>query len=259
MSTALNAFTRGFAGARQMKESAAERQAERELKRQQIEAGSPPLVARGGNPREPRSMYGAGGLQGSGRQYQTEHGEGFWGAGQGVRPSRSIAGAALPSGSVPAYIRSGLINRGMRPEIADAFLMNFQDESGFDADITEGAPNVHGTRGRGLYQLTDTKPGVGRRSDYERWAKARGDNLYGVDSQLDFLMHELSGSESGAWKQIQQAGTTGEAAAMIVRKFLRPAKEHQTARAARYLAYDRQRPNGRGFTVTPGADRYARR
>jgi hypothetical protein len=107
-----------------------------------------------------------------------------------------------------------------------AFLWNFQHESGMDPTVVEAVPNVHGTRGRGLYQLTGD-----RRNAFE--SRYGGD--YSIDNQLDWLMYELSGPERSAWERIQGAGTTGEAAAAIVTNFLRPAAQHRDRRVAEYL------------------------
>jgi len=49
-------------------------------------------------------------------------------------------------------------------------------------------------------------------------------------------MYELQGPENRAWANIQNARTTGEAAAAIVTDFLRPAAQHRDRRVAEYLA-----------------------
>lgn len=146
-------------------------------------------------------------------------------SGGGVSP------AVVPTGENAAYIREGLINRGMPEHIADAFLLNMQDESGLNAGINEIAPTVPGSRGGfGLYQLTGP-----RRTAYEAYAQGQGLPLDNVDAQLDFLMSELSGPEAAANKAIMAAPDTGTAAAAIVNQFLRPAEEHRARREAAYL------------------------
>ncbi|TRW94929.1 hypothetical protein FNJ84_17710 [Paracoccus sp. M683] len=231
MSRSFAAFAEGFASSRRARADADERTAQRQIERDRITADRD-LAASSGRRVIPDADY------------------------------RPREGSAPPYRDMAAYVTDGLINRGMSPMFADAFVMNFDDESGLDPDITEGAANVHGTYGRGLYQLTDTAPGVGRRSAYEKWAQDRGDDLYGVDSQLDYLMHELNGSEAAAWKKIQRATTRGEAASEIVRSFLRPAREHRDRRIAKYMGRDLPRSDASGRrlpapelpTATPGAD-----
>jgi hypothetical protein len=56
-----------------------------------------------------------------------------------------------------------------------------------------------------------------------------------TEAQLDWLMYEYNGSESSAAEKINATETPGEAAAAIVRYFLRPSPEHVATRSARYL------------------------
>jgi hypothetical protein len=110
--------------------------------------------------------------------------------------------------------------------------MNFRDESGLDTGINERNPLVEGSRGGfGLYQVTGP-----RRVAFEAFAKEQGKPVDDLDAQLDFLMKELSSTESSAAKEIMATSTSGEAAASIVRSFLRPSAEHRERRAARYLS-----------------------
>lgn len=135
------------------------------------------------------------------------------------------------AGDNAATIKQGLVDRGLSPQVADAFVMNFQDESGLNPGINEKNPTVPGSRGGyGLYQLTGP-----RRTAYEQFAGQRGVDPSDIDTQLDFMMAELNGPEASAYKAIQAAPDTGTAAAAIVNNFLRPAESHRAAREARYL------------------------
>jgi hypothetical protein len=127
-------------------------------------------------------------------------------------------------------IREGLVSRGLAPHVADAFILNFKDESGLRTDINEIAPIVPGSRGGyGLAQWTGP-----RRRALEAYAQERGAPVSDMNVQLDFLMQELQGPESRAAQNIMAAPDTGTAAAAIVRDFLRPLPQHQQSRAARY-------------------------
>lgn len=153
---------------------------------------------------------------------------------QGASPTSGVAtGTEVPSPvAIPSApeIRQGLIDRGLPPHIADAFILNFQDESGLNPGINEKNPIVPGSRGGfGLYQLTGP-----RRREYEAFAAQRGVDPADVNAQLDFLMKELHGSEAEAAKSILSAPDTATAAQAIVNNFLRPAPEHRQARAAKY-------------------------
>lgn len=161
------------------------------------------------------------------------------------RQLQTMTAATTPDGIASAgasereaYIREGLIKRGMPAHVADGFIANFKDESGLRPGAVEGAPNVHGTRGYGLYQLTDTKAGVGRRSQFERFATDSGRKFDDTDAQMDFLIHELQTSERSAGEAILRSGSASEAAQLIVSKFLRPAKKHENARIAKYGKLD---------------------
>lgn len=145
-------------------------------------------------------------------------------------PTRSAANA-FEGNDRAAYIREGLIRRGIPEYEADAWILNMQDESGLNPGINEIEPLVPGSRGGfGLYQLTGP-----RRVAYEDFAQRTGAPVDDIDAQLDFLMYELQGPESRAAERIRSADTTGEAAAAIVNHFLRPAESHRARRSSRYL------------------------
>ena len=125
--------------------------------------------------------------------------------------------------------------RGLPEHIAEAFILNMADESGFSAGINETNPLVPGSRGGfGLYQLTGK-----RRKDFEAFATERGVSFSDEDAQLDFMMKELDTTEKGAAKHIYGAASTSDAAVAIVDKFLRPSKEHRQNRIAKYKRYNR--------------------
>lgn len=130
----------------------------------------------------------------------------------------------------PNYLKQLMLERGMPDYIADAFLMNFGDESGFDPGINEKAPLVKGSRGGyGLYQTTGD-----RRVAYEEFAKMRGAALDDPEAQIDFMMMELQGPESRAAESIFSAPDTRSAAIAIARDFLRPSEENLAKRVAKY-------------------------
>ncbi len=137
---------------------------------------------------------------------------------------------SVPTGDMAGTIRQGLISRGLAPHLADAAILNFQDESGLNPGINEANPIVPGSRGGyGLYQLTGP-----RRREYEAFAAQRGVSPADVDSQLDFFMGELAGSEAAAGRKFFSAPDTASAAQVLVNDFLRPAPEHRQSRSAKY-------------------------
>lgn len=163
-------------------------------------------------------------------------------------PAGTIPGnptTPVPKSERSDYIKAGLMKRGMKEHIADGMLMNMYDESKLDPGIEEYALNVHGTRGFGLIQWTDTSPGVGRRTNLQRFAASQGKPANDLDVQMDFLMTELNGPEKKNWGIIQNTTTAGEAGAAIVDKFLRPRADHKAARIARYTG-------GQGYAASQG-------
>ncbi len=131
----------------------------------------------------------------------------------------------------PQDVISGLQSRDIPSHIAEGFAMNIADESGFDTGINEANPIVKGSRGGfGLIQWTGP-----RRRALEAFAVEQGKPVDDLDMQLDFLVQELGGTESAAWKRISAASTKEEAAALILNEFLRPAESHRASREAKYL------------------------
>lgn len=125
----------------------------------------------------------------------------------------------------------GLVARGMKPHVAEAFALNGADESGLNPGINEIAPVVPGSRGGfGLMQWTGP-----RRRALEGYAAERGMDVADPNLQMDFLMYELQGPEAAAGKAILGAADSRTAAAAIVNKFLRPAEENRARREAKYL------------------------
>lgn len=164
-------------------------------------------------------------------------GAGFGGS-TGAIADASTPAASLPQSETASYVRDGLLKRGLPSHVADAFVANFQDESGLNPGINEQNPTVAGSRGGyGLYQLTGP-----RRRAYEAYAQAQGIDPSNIDGQLDFMMSELQGPEAGAAKSILSAPDTATAAQAIVKNFLRPAPEHLRSRSARYAGLSDQQP-----------------
>lgn len=162
-----------------------------------------------------------------------------------VAPMQNVAPATIPQTADATAIRQGLIDRGLPSHVADAFVVNFKDESGLNPGINEANPVVPGSRGGfGLYQLTGP-----RRTAYESFAAQKGVNPSDVNAQLDFLKYELEGPEAKAAQSILSAPDTATAAQAIVNNFLRPAEDHRARRAASYAGLGSQaaQPNDNGI------------
>lgn len=154
--------------------------------------------------------------------------------------------------SMEGRVREGLKARGLPEHVANAFVVNFKDESNLNPGINEVAPLVPGSRGGfGLAQWTGP-----RRKALEAFAAETGRPVDDLDVQLDFLVQELQGPEARAGEVIMAAKTAPEAAAAIVNEFLRPAEVHRSRREAAYLGMDPGQPSA---PVDPLADPYIQR
>lgn len=160
----------------------------------------------------------------------------------GATPTAPPGFTLPPQGDREQQIRDGLLRRGLPEHVADGFMLNFRDESRFDPGINEAAPVVPGSRGGfGLAQWTGP-----RRVALERFAQETGRPVGDVETQLDFLMTELQGSEAGAMPAIMGSRDAGGAAAAIASEFLRPAPEHLARRVADYTGGAGYQPGGLG-------------
>lgn len=104
----------------------------------------------------------------------------------------------------PQGIYQGLKSRGMSPLLAAAFVGNIGQESGFDPAV------VNPIGAAGLVQWLD-----GRRQRLNTFAATKGTHWTDVDTQLDFILHELNGSESAAYSRIKAAEATGSLEATV--------------------------------------------
>lgn len=128
----------------------------------------------------------------------------------------------------PQRIVQGLMARGLPPHISQGFTGNLGAESNFNPGINEIKPVVPGSRGGwGLAQWTGP-----RRRQFEAYAADRKKPLDDLDTQLDFLVHELRTTERRAADAIMQAKTPDEAARLVSEKFLRPGIPHMDRRLA---------------------------
>lgn len=99
----------------------------------------------------------------------------------------------------------------LSPEMASGILGNLQVESNFKTDAYN-----RGEDAIGLCQWRG-----GRKVALENFAADQGKPVTDWRVQIDFMMHELKTSESGAWAKIQQAESPGQVAAAFDKYFER--------------------------------------
>lgn len=110
----------------------------------------------------------------------------------------------------------------LSPAMASGILGNIQTESAFNT----GAYNA-GEGAVGLIQWRGS-----RRVALENYAEHHGKPVTDWQLQMDFMMHELQTSESGAWAKIQQAQTPADVAAAFDKYYERSSGEHRGQRIA---------------------------
>ncbi|MGI5218609.1 phage tail tip lysozyme [Nocardia sp. CA-290969] len=115
-----------------------------------------------------------------------------------------------------------LLEKGFTPAQAAGILGNLQVESGFDT----GAYNP-GEGAIGLAQWLG-----GRRENLEAFAASNGKSVTDWKTQIDFMVHELKGSESGAMSRLKSTTSAGEAAAVFDQYYERSSGEARGQRIA---------------------------
>ena len=130
----------------------------------------------------------------------------------------SAAGNASPKTNRIGYVYGKLIGKGVSPEDAAAIVGNGMVESGPSLN-----PGEIGDGGNALGFLQWNGP---RKRALEEFAAKAGKPANDLDTQIDFLMHELDGPEAGAWAKVQAGKTAEEKAALFSQWFERPGIPH---------------------------------
>jgi hypothetical protein len=155
-------------------------------------------------------------LAGLMRQYASRHGslQGFvapsdrnrrpsggGGGGGGGRPPRGGGGGG---GGTAGRIARFFHSKGVPGYLIAGIIGNLSVESG----LNPGAPNYR----EGAIGLAQWEGG--RRAALDAFARAHGGRETDLNTQLEFLWHEMHTSESAAWNRVRQAGNVREAAAL---------------------------------------------
>ncbi len=163
---------------------------------------------------------GNGGFDGGGNF------RGNGGAGDGTIPTGGTDSKGQPIGpgeQVQAkQLYDYFVEKGFTPAQASGILGNLQTESSFKTNAYN-----HGEGAIGLAQWEG-----GRRTALEQFAKSEGKPVTDWHVQADFIMHELKGSESGAYAALKAAQTPAEAAAAFDKYYERSSGEARGQRQA---------------------------
>lgn len=108
---------------------------------------------------------------------------------------------------------------GYSDAAVSGILGNLQNESG--DNLNTRAVHDKGT-GLGIAGWRDPTPNKGRKTNLMNFARERGEDVYSLKTQLDFLHHELKTTERGVYNRLIQSQSPDEAALAFI-SFERPA------------------------------------
>lgn len=160
-----------------------------------------------------------------------------FGVGQG--PDTQYNMGADVATTPDAVFRSTLLSGGLPEHVVDGIMMNAHDESGFN-------PTAVGDNGNAFGMLQWNGP---RKRALQEWSAANGLNPADPATQAKFTIYELQGPEASAGRALLSTSTPGEAGAVFVNQYERPAEEHRARREAAYL--------GGGGTLVGGDGMYS--
>lgn len=108
--------------------------------------------------------------------------------------------------------------KGLEPHVAAGIIGNFMQESGHSLNVEAYNPDDLGKPSYGLAQWRGD-----RRANLKKVAGNKANTLEG---QLDFMMWEFDNTEKRAYKKLQEADTTEEAALAFSQYYERPHKDY---------------------------------
>ena len=137
----------------------------------------------------------------------------------------SLRAAPLPARTPAEVFQSTLLAGGLPPHVVDGIMMNGHDESGFD-------PTAVGDNGNAFGILQWNGP---RMRALKNFAAANGGDPADPAIQAQFTLYELQGPERAAYDRLMATNSAGEAGAVFVNHYERPAETHRARREAAYL------------------------
>jgi len=185
------------------------------------------FVNRGVSPSGGRGGSGTGGYSNNGGFDNKGYFRGNGSTGDGVMNTGHYDGKGKPLGDGQVVQAKQIYDYmtehyNLTPAQASGILGNMQTESSFNT-----AAYNKGEGAIGLIQWEGP-----RRTALENYANAQGRPVTDWKLQVDFMMHELQTSESGAWAKIQQAETPAQVAAAFDKYYERSAGTSRGERMA---------------------------
>lgn len=119
-------------------------------------------------------------------------------------------------------IMNYFVNKGLTPAQAAGIVGNIDQESG-------GNPDQHQFGGGPGYGLCQWEAGA-RKNDLQRFANQEHKPISDLNMQLDFIWHEMNGSESGSLRALRGATNARQAADIFERTYERAGTPNNWAR-----------------------------
>jgi hypothetical protein len=139
--------------------------------------------------------------------------------------SRIIPPGSLQGSTNAERVYRFFVNNGFTPEQAAGWIGNFAVESTPNIDPTAYNPNDVGAESFGIAQWRST-----RYDDLKNWAESTSQDYTTLETQLGFVLYELSNSERSAASRIRETRTVDDAARTIDRYYERSDGTHRERR-----------------------------
>ena len=156
----------------------------------------------------------------------------------GMTPTNGQANYNLPKGKSISSNEAidYLVKKGMTPAQAAGVVGNLLQESTLNSGAHNKAENAYGlAQWRGQ-----------RLTDLQNFAAAKGKSIDDVNTQLDFIMHELNGKESKAGQMLFASKTADEAAYNFGKYYERPKTVEQSRLSYATQSLAQYKPTGSG-------------
>lgn len=131
-------------------------------------------------------------------------------------PLQLIVGAFYFMDEKETYVYNYLIEKGLTPAQAAGIVGNLKAESNFNTTVKGKADNK-GSQGIAQWHSE-------RKTGLFNFAKSQKKDWENLDTQLDYLLHELNTTHKRAFEKLKKTKTPDEAALVFMNEFEKPAK-----------------------------------
>ena len=119
------------------------------------------------------------------------------------------------------YAMNFFINKGLSQSVAAGIVGNLIQES----NLNPGATGDRGTS-YGIAQWRDPQKGKGRWTNLKKFAEKNGTSYKDLNTQLEFLWHELNTSYKGTLNKLNQSSGYKQATTVFMTNFEKPSLKY---------------------------------